>query len=354
MSHKFCNHDHKCRCQFIPPQVLENLAKSGITEANARETIQQSRLSRDKRAALVTPMGIFTGTAAAAAGEGPRKVYDSKGTWEQRVKLVRDEGQPATNDESATNAYDHIGIVREYFVQKLERNSWDNTGSDLIINVHFGSKYNNAFWDGDEITLGDGDGEIFTNFDKSLDVLAHELAHGVVQATANLAYKGQSGALNEHFADVFGTAITQDHQGQTADDADWLIGDEIMGPQLYGESLRSMRAPGTAYDNSLMGKDSQPSHMDNYFSGSADNYGVHINSGIPNKAFYLTSMDIGTDNAIKIWYHALHFLWETADFNAAVNRIVESARVMVKEHKVPLGSTQVVRAAFQAVGLPSS
>jgi Zn-dependent metalloprotease len=91
---------------------------------------------------------------------------------------------------------------------------------DLILNVHFGEDYMNAFWDGDEMTFGDGDGEIFISFTRSLDVVAHELAHGVTQFTADLEYFSQSGALNEHFSDVFGSAITQHVLKQDAGQAD--------------------------------------------------------------------------------------------------------------------------------------
>ena len=182
---------------------------------------------------------------------------------------------------------------------------------DLICNVHYGAKFNNAFWYNGQITLGDGDGVIFTNFAQSLDVIAHELGHGVVENTANLVYEGQSGALNEHFADVFGTVVTQwvDKKAKEkatgrevewldfAREADWLIGDEIMGPDLYGECLRSMSEPGTAYDNKFLGKDPQPAHMKDIYTGTGDNGGVHINSGIMNKAFHLTALEIGTDQA---------------------------------------------------------
>jgi Zn-dependent metalloprotease len=142
---------------------------------------------------------------------------------------------------------------------------------DVILNVHFSQNYNNAFWDGDEMTIGDGDGQIFVSFAKSLDVVAHELAHGVTQFTAGLEYYRQAEALNEHFSDVFGTAITQYELNQTADNADWLVGNEIMGPTLAGETLRSMKAPGAAYSNALMGEDPQPAHMDDYFTRSGDN-----------------------------------------------------------------------------------
>lgn len=339
---------HKCHCLFVPPHVLDNLAR--IDRGNARLTIQQSNLSRAQRSVKEVPMEVFAGIAT--PGEGQRKVYDCQKQWTKRVNLVRDEGDGATADEAVNNVYDFAGNVRDFF-NELERNSYDDLGSDIILNVHYGMNYNNAFWDGDELTFGDGDGTIFGSFANSLDVVAHEFAHGITQFTANLNYYSQSGALNESFSDVFGSAITQKVLDQTAEDADWLIGDEIMGPDLYGEALRSMQAPGSAYDNSIMGKDPQPDHMDNYYPGPADNRGVHINSGIPNKAFYLVSMEIGTDKAILIWYHALRKLWATAVFNDAVDVISESARILTKNKKVPLGSTQVVRSAFKAVGLPT-
>jgi Zn-dependent metalloprotease len=342
-------HLNKCFCHFIPPHVLENLAREGIDEA--LYGVQQSKLSRERRDTRVNDMAEFTSTEA--AGNADRKVYDCKNQWKQRVQVVRGEGDPASGDPAVDDVYEYASTVRDFFKNELNRSSIDDANMDLILNVHYGTNYQNAFWDGDEMTFGDGDGKIFISFTKSLDVMAHELAHGVTQWTANLVYKGQSGALNEHFSDVFGSVITQYAERQTADTADWLIGDEIMGPQLYGEALRSMREPGTAYDNKLMGKDTQPGHMKDYFTGSADNYGVHINSGIPNKAFYLASREIETDKAALIWYNALLKLWPTANFNDAVRIIVDSARLLVRDDKVPRGSPQKIRAAFKAVGLPS-
>jgi len=316
---------------------------------NAQLTLNQDKQARRKRNAKEVSTEVLAGIAT--AGEGPRTTWDCENQWVQRVNRVRGEGGPSTSDDAVNNAYDYTGQVREYF-GSLERNSYDNLGADIHLNVHFGQDYNNAFWDGDELTFGDGDGTIFVDFPNSLDVVAHEFGHGVTQFTANLDYYSQSGALNESFSDVFGSAITQHILGQDAGEADWLIGDEIMGPELYGEALRSMKAPGTAYDNPIMGKDPQPDHMDDYYPGPFDNQGVHINSGIPNKAFYLVSTAIGTDKATLIWYHALQNLWATAFFNDAVAVFAESARVLTKDEKVPLGSAQTVRSAFKAVGLP--
>jgi Zn-dependent metalloprotease len=335
-------------CGYVPPYILENMARAGIEEALS--SIEQSNGQRETRNENVAAMAALTIPPAGKAG---REIWDCQHKNQQKVKFVRGEGDAATGDESVKNTYDFSGVVRKYYKDVLGRDSIDNLGMNLVLNVHYGVKYQNAFWDGNEMVFGDGDGNIFINFDKSLDVVAHELAHGVTQHNANLVYKGQSGALNEHFSDVFGTAITQWANKETAQTADWLVGDEIMGPELFGESLRSMIEPGTAYDNPLMGKDPQPNHMDRYFTGPGDNYGVHINSGIPNKAFYLVSMKIGTDKAALIWYHALQNLWSTALFNDAVKVIARSAQILIKDGTVPPGSTQVVRAAFKAVGLPT-
>ncbi len=342
--------NNKCFCAFIPPFILENLAKAGVE--NATLTIHQDMSSRKDRASEVPDIKTLMGVAP-ATGKAARQVFDSQNQMEYQVKLVLSEGGPVSIDDAVNNAYDHIGSFRDYAREKLGRDSIDNNGMDIVCNVHFGTKYNNAFFDGKEISIGDGDDVIFSSFAKSLDVIAHELGHGIVQWTANLEYRNQSGALNEHFADVFGTVITQHLEKSTADDADWLIGDEIMGPKLFGEALRCMAYPGTAFDNDLMGKDPQPAHMKDFYKGPNDNGGVHINSGIMNRAFYLASRELETEKAALIWYTALQNLWPTASFNDAVAQIVRATQLLIKNGKIKSGSTQKVRAAFKEVGLPA-
>jgi Zn-dependent metalloprotease len=283
---------------------------------------------------------------------GKRSVYDSKHAWAQQVPpVVRTEGGAATADADVNYAYDFAGEVRGYFADVLGRNSIDNHGMKLVLNVHYGDHFMNAFWDGTQMTFGDGDGAVFSSFAASLDVVAHELTHGVTQFTCALEYHDQPGALNEHMSDVFGSVIQQRALGHDAGTADWLIGDEIMGPDLAGEALRSMRSPGTAYDNALLGKDPQPAHMKHYFQGNADNGGVHINSGIPNRAFYLVSSTIGTDRAALIWYQGQQLLWPTAQFADAAAVLVGAAQTLQGTGVVPKGSPQAVRAAFRAVGV---
>lgn len=350
------------RCAFIPPFVIASLAGDDREEvrAAAQTTAHQAMAGRDRRteqqvpiAHLAASAGLVEGAdAPGPTGKAAREVYDSHGTWEQRVELVRREGAAPIGDADADSAYDLVGVTRDVLSKEFGRNSIDDLGLDLILNVHFGVKYMNAAWDGKEMVFGDGDGRIFTGFAKSLDVIAHELGHGVTQYTADLKYEGQSGALNEHFSDVLGTVVTQVRNGETAATADWLIGDEIMGPELQGEALRSMRAPGTAYDDPLMRTDPQPAHMDQYYRGDLDNRGVHINSGIPNRAFYLVASELGdTLAAGRLWYEGLRRLTPTTDFVTAAEVLADTARAMTKAGRLPKGAAQIVRAAFSEVGI---
>ena len=162
------------------------------------------------------------------------------------------------------------------------------------------------------MVFGDGDAEIFQDFTRSPDVIGHELTHGVTENTANLPYHFQSGALNESISDVFGSMVKQYINKQTADQADWLIGEGLFHPGVGATALRSMKAPGTAYKNTVIGSDRQPAHMDQYAdlpdTDDGDYGGVHINSGIPNKAFYLAAVGMGGSSwevAGQIWYASL-------------------------------------------------
>ncbi|WP_088087573.1 M4 family metallopeptidase [Bacillus sp. OV166] len=347
-----CSHKN-CQCFVIPNYILENLAQNEVEEA--RISLAKSRQVRRRRILKdydINGVVALTDARPGPHGESARHVYDCKGGTQLRLTEVMKEGDRSSKDNVVNHAYDYSGVVRDYFKNVLHRDSIDNHGLDLILNVHYGHNFMNAFWDGDEMVFGDGDGQIFINFANSLDVIGHELAHGVTQFTCGLEYDGQSGALNEHISDVFGIAIKQHYLKQTASDADWLIGADIMGPTLKGQALRSMKTPGTAFDNKLMGKDLQPDHMRNYYQGDRDHHGVHINSGIPNKAFYLVSMEIGTDKAALIWYNAIRKLFATADFNQFVNTVIKAAHRLADRGECPNTAAKTVESAFKAVGLP--
>lgn len=353
---------HPCFCAFIPPHVLDHLSKStdaAVSEQTreaARASLAQDNQLREKRVSLAasTPKPEeIEGAVVPPKGTASREVYSCnfKENEPPPFELMRGEGDPLTQDEAVNTAYDHAGAVRDYYKNKLGRNSIDDLGMNQIHRVHYGMQYMNAFWDGTQMTYGDGDGQTFLNFTKDPDVVAHELTHGVTQHTSNLKYFGQSGALNEHFSDVFGSVIQQAIAGQTAHEANWLIGDDIMGPIMGGEALRSMKAPGTAYDNTWMGRDPQPAHMRDYVFTHFDDEGVHINSGIPNKVFYLVAMDIGTDKAALIWYTVLQELPSEANFGDFAIWLANVARRLTINGQTPSGAPQAVRLALREVGL---
>ncbi|MCU1519606.1 MAG: peptidase, partial [Pseudarthrobacter sp.] len=180
------------------------------------------------------------------------------------------------------------------------------------------------------MVFGDGDGQVFSGFTRSLSVIGHELTHGLIQYTANLVYSGQSGALNESVSDVFGALVEQYSRGQDVTEASWLIGEGIFTDEVQGTALRSLKAPGTAYDDDLLGKDPQPADMASYVVTTEDYGGVHINSGIPNRAFYLVAESLGGDaweSPGRIWYDALTggSLPETATFSVFARATASSA-----------------------------
>jgi Zn-dependent metalloprotease len=301
-----------CRCLncITPPHLLEKLLESSdsrIREAALKTLLATARLRGER-----SVRGFMAATAMAPAG-GRRTVLDcANRTFLPSATVVRTEDGPASSDRSVNDAFDGLGATREFYREVLDRNSIDDRGMRLDAYVHRGFQYNNAFWDGREMVFGDGDGILFSDFTRSLDVIAHELTHGVTEFTAGLEYHNQPGALNESMSDAFGSLVKQWTLQQTAEEADWLIGAEVFTPEIGADALRSMKAPGKAYDNETFGKDPQPDHMTRYVNlpdtDEGDNGGVHINSGIPNKAFYLAAIGIGGyawEAPGHIWYEAL-------------------------------------------------
>ena len=193
---------------------------------------------------------------------------------------------------------------------------------------------------------GDGDGKLFLGFTGALDVIAHELTHGVTQyaVPGGLVYDGQSGALNESISDVFGSVVKQWHLKQSVDQADWLIGAGIMAPSV-GKALRSMADPGNK-DLTWSGDD-QPKDMSGYVDGGD----VHTNSGIPNHAFYAAAIALkgnSWDKAGPIWYKALPLLTPNATFADMAKATTQAATLLYGD-----GSAEVnaVQAAWKVVGV---
>jgi Zn-dependent metalloprotease len=326
---------HTVFCPIVPPHVLDHLSRSGdpVLYEPARRTLEQDALQRTRR--RITTVRMTAGPAA--PGETPdaekkprRTISDAEHREQLPGTKVRSEGEDPTDDASVNRAYAGLGATFELFLKAFSRFSIDGAGMPLDATVHYGEKYGNAFWDGERMVFGDGDGEVFRDFTLPVDVIGHELTHGVTQHTANLAYFGQSGALNESVSDVFGSLIKQYGLGHSADQADWLIGDGLFTDRVEGVALRSMKAPGTAYDDDVLGKDPQPATMEDYVHTGSDNGGVHINSGIPNHAFYRLATELGGnawERAGQIWYDALTSgdLTPDADFAAFAGVTVSAA-----------------------------
>ena len=298
---------HALAC-IVPPDLLLALAREATPEQRAviLETLQLDHSFRLGRAEQAGRQGLRAQrTLGAAPGGTPqRMIYDqAHSTASPPGTLVRAEGGPAVTDVSINQAYDNFGATYQLYWDVFHRDSIDDQGMPIRGLVHYGSSYDNAFWDGQgHMFFGDGDGQLLTDTTKGLDVIGHELTHGVTQHEANLTYSGQSGALNESISDVFGSLVKQYHLAQTAAQADWLIGADIVGPVL-APALRSMKAPGTANAH-----DTQPADMAHYVHTAQDNGGVHTNSGIPNHAFYVVATTIGGQAwkaAGTIWYDAL-------------------------------------------------
>jgi Zn-dependent metalloprotease len=289
-----------------------------------------------------------------------RILYDSQGSSREPGNKLFYEGHlPDHADTYAKQVYDNFGSTFKFYSEILNRNSIDNKGMNLIGSVHFDNDdgqtpgYDNAFWDGTEMCFGDGDPEIFNTFTESLDITGHELTHGVTAHTANLPYEYQSGALNESISDVFGSMIKQYVLEQKANEADWLIGEGLFRNPEGARALRDMANPGTAYtNNQYIGSDPQPKDMDGYVNSSNDEDGdwggVHTNSGIPNRAFYLVATSVGDyswDPAGRIWYEALT---DPALKNVNTQTTFEAFANLTIKHAQTIGGTAALAAVKKA------
>lgn len=348
-------HDPITRHGFIPPYILSRIISHGSEPQRERALGTLSHV----RSLMPNP-GLPTRQPAATAlpergqpGQPRRSIHDAGQQMLLPGALVRIEGQPPVADAAVDEAYAALGTTHEFFWKVFARDSIDRHGFPLVGTVHYGVGYENAFWNGAQMVFGDGDGEIFNRFTLSLEVVAHELAHGVTESEAGLVYFNQSGALNESMSDVFGVLVRQYSLGHTADQADWLIGAELLTDKVQGAALRSMANPGSAYDDPLLGKDPQPGHMRDFIETRDDNGGVHLNSGIPNRAFYLAAQALGGyawEKAGRIWYDTLcdRRLSNDADFSRFAQLTLDNAAKR-------FGAGDEVRAAQQAwvdVGVP--
>ncbi len=317
---------HRPCCTIIPPHMTKKIKEScqdGSLRDIARHNLQCHKHLRESRAEF------FCGQRQASCKITKNtivKVYDAQ--HEETLPGVKVSEPWDSPDIEMREAYKWGQKTHEFYKKKFNRNSINNKGMLIVSTTHFGKGYDNAFWDGEQMVYGDGDGKIFTRFTIDPDVVGHELAHGVTQYIGPLVYSNQSGALNESISDVFGIMIKQYIDQQTVDQSDWLIGENVL--KRKNCALRSMKAPGTAYvGHPQLGTDPQPQAMDNYKRMKDDNGGVHINSGIPNHAFYIFSDKLkdkypySWQLAGKVWHLAQQKLKPTAQFADFVQATID-------------------------------
>lgn len=315
-------------CSFVPGYMLREIIAAPNAPAEARLAAESSLQITDSLLAIkadpdspsetrnIADQPVLTLDQSSSVN---RLMYNCRSGQQLPGDLIRREGQPRTRDRAVDNAYDGFKITFDFFFEVFGRNSIDDRGLPLIGSLHFGQDYNNAFWTTalQQMIFGDGDGVQFDYLADSLDVIAHELTHGVTEHTCKFEYISQSGALNESISDVFACMVEQWHfNKQTADQGDWLLGQNILPLNRKGQALRSLKAPGKAFDDStspeIPRKDQQVGHMGDYKvlpeTKAGDFGGVHLNSGIPNHAFYLIATRLGGyswDTAGRVWYRTM-------------------------------------------------
>ncbi|MBK8955182.1 MAG: M4 family metallopeptidase [Saprospiraceae bacterium] len=256
--------------------------------------------------------------------------------------------------KNAVSAHYNAGLAYEYYLNTHARNSINGKGGTIISIINIteagGGGLDNAFWNGEAMFYGNG-GTAFNSLAKSLDVAGHEMSHGVIQSTANLAYENESGAINESFADIFGCMIDRD---------DWKLGEDVVKLSAFPSgALRDMSNPHNGAQSNDFGR-WQPKHVSEQYKGTLDNGGVHINSGIPNHAFYLfvkelaksSSEEQGKVIAEKIFYRALsNYLTRSSNFKDLRNAVEQAC---IDLHGNNSNVHNAARFAFDQVGIGSS
>jgi Zn-dependent metalloprotease len=349
-------------CFIVPPDIVADVSeRAGPREREvASRTLATSaglQARRELTTSLLRQLNLgIADLAFLAPPKGElRTVYDAEHGVNLPGRRIHGQGDPPSTDVAVNEAYEGADLTYRFYKDVFRRDSIDNRGIEIVSSVHYGQDFDNALWNGTQMIYGDGSGSIIAvgALTRALDVIGHELTHGVIQMTAGLVYRGQPGALNESFSDVFGSLVKQYSRRQTAEQADWLIGDGVLGSALQGRALRSMKDPGTAFD-----LDRQPGHMDRYVhlpvdnNPRNDNGGVHINSGIPNHAFYLLATTLGGyawEKAGRIWYEALtNRLRPDSEFQAAADATVAAAGDLFGDGGL---EQRAVRAAWRVVGV---
>lgn len=310
---------------IIPPYVLTELSKRDPGNTSYSHTLEQ--MNKNQKEASQKPQPRFGRSDNAA-----REVYDAGGEKlepGEHGEKARFEGEAPTGDRDVDTVYDYTGNVRQFYKEVFGRNSIDDNGMKFVSRVNYGQNFQNAYWDGTEMTYGKPDASSPFRTFVLQDVTGHEITHGVSQYESNLGHYGQAGALNESMSDVFGELVNQWAHHEKATDSHWLIGEGIWKSSINGRGLRDMLHPGTAYNDKKIGKDPQGADMDHYVQTTKDNGGVHVNCGIPNKAFAEFATAIGGyawEEAGHVWYQARQDAGSNPSFAQFAEATIEAAQ----------------------------
>jgi hypothetical protein len=282
---------------------------AGITSLALQGQLVAAGLSPRRAGQLpeLVPLLLPSALVATQAQDAGCIVYSARHQEELgRREPARWSGEPPTGDSAVDETLETLEKLGNFGRQVLGRDPLAE--KPLIAVVHYGNGFNNAWWDGEQLIMGDGDGAIFGRFSQCPEVIAGEVWHGVPEMLRYFDWDGENGALNLSLCDVFGQLFKQYTLDQTVEQADWVVGAGLLAPGIHGTGLRSLKAPGTAYNDDVLGIDPQPAHMNEYVQTTQDRGGVHINGGIPNHAFYLVAHHLGGkawETAGQIWWDAL-------------------------------------------------
>lgn len=322
---------------ILPPYITEKMIESGdkkLEEIGINNLFRNTRFRNDRnffsslsreQSLLLTSMKESSKKTKPSA---KIKIFDCGHKTSLPGKIMKSNSK----DKAFINVKNGVKQTWDFYHKLFGRNSIDNSGMELINSIHYSRNYSNAMWDGKQMIFGDGNGKYTDSFTSDIDIIAHELTHGVIQFEANLEYEFQSGALNESFSDVFGIMIKQKALNLDVKKSNWLIGENVFKGKQY--AVRSLKTPGSAFRNHpVFGDDPQPATMDKFEvlpnTKAGDYGGVHINSGIPNFAFYVTAYNIGGNSwekAGRIWYESLTKLLKAdSDFKHAKRSTIQKA-----------------------------
>ncbi|HEV2853688.1 MAG TPA: M4 family metallopeptidase [Thermoanaerobaculia bacterium] len=321
------------------PTVLEGPALTYVVDtAEGGACLAWSALVRYEDAAGEMIERIFAdATIGGVAARHPRifdvrnrETYTASNTTSLPGTLLIRETETST-DAYIQKIHDNTGKAYDYYWNRFGRDSLNGAGMTLTSSAHYDVNYNNARWTGTQMIYGDGDGTKFSPLGNALDVVAHELTHGVTQNESGLVYQNESGAINESLSDIFGAAVEVWSAGGINANT-WKLGEDVYTPATAGDALRYM-------DNPTQDGSSKDFYADRY-TGTDDFGGVHWNSGISNLAFqrlvaggyhprgknrYSVS-GLGINKAEAIFYRAqTEYLTSTSDFTALRNATLQAA-----------------------------